>query len=45
MQLGYKKKLAKKLANVQEGETEELNHEQADYFNKIFKFDDSKPTV
>jgi 4-hydroxybutyryl-CoA dehydratase/vinylacetyl-CoA-Delta-isomerase len=45
MQLGYKKKLAKKLAKIQEGETEELNHEQADYFNKIFKFDDSKPTV
>jgi 4-hydroxybutyryl-CoA dehydratase/vinylacetyl-CoA-Delta-isomerase len=45
MQLGYKKKLAKKLANVQEGETEELNHEQADYFNKIFGSDHSKPTV
>jgi 4-hydroxybutyryl-CoA dehydratase / vinylacetyl-CoA-Delta-isomerase len=45
MQLGYKKKLAKKLANVQEGETEELNHEQADYFNKIFGVDYSKPTV
>src|SRR5688500_10759247 len=45
MQLGYKKKLAKKLANVQEGETEEINHEQADYFNKIIGVDYSKPTV
>lgn len=45
MQLGYKKKLAKKLANVHEGEAEELNHEQADYFNKIFGIDDSKLTT
>jgi 4-hydroxybutyryl-CoA dehydratase/vinylacetyl-CoA-Delta-isomerase len=42
MQLGYKMKLAKKLANVHEGETEELSHEQADYFNKIFGMEDSK---
>jgi 4-hydroxybutyryl-CoA dehydratase/vinylacetyl-CoA-Delta-isomerase len=45
MQLGYKKKLAKKLANVHEGETEELIHEQADYFNKIFGMDDSKLSI
>jgi 4-hydroxybutyryl-CoA dehydratase/vinylacetyl-CoA-Delta-isomerase len=45
MQLGYKKKLAKKLANIHEGETEELDHEQADYFNKIFGMDDSKLTT
>jgi len=42
MQLGYKKKLAKKLASVHEGETEELSHEQADYFNKIFDTSYSK---
>jgi 4-hydroxybutyryl-CoA dehydratase/vinylacetyl-CoA-Delta-isomerase len=45
MQLGYKKKLAKKLANVHEGETEELDYEQADYFNKIFGMNDSKLTT
>ena len=42
MQLEYKKKLAKKLANVHEGETEELSHEQSDYFNNIFGKVDSK---
>ena len=36
MQLEYKKKLAKNLANIVEGETNELSQEQSDYFNKIF---------
>jgi 4-hydroxybutyryl-CoA dehydratase/vinylacetyl-CoA-Delta-isomerase len=36
MQLEYKKKLAKNLANVKEGEAAEIIPENADYFNKIF---------
>ncbi|MBM2852429.1 MAG: 4-hydroxybutyryl-CoA dehydratase [Candidatus Nitrosotenuis sp.] len=35
MQLGYKKKLAKNLANVKEN-AEEI-HENSDYFNRVFK--------
>lgn len=36
MQLEYKKKLAKNLANVSEGEAMDLTREQSDYFDKIF---------
>jgi 4-hydroxybutyryl-CoA dehydratase/vinylacetyl-CoA-Delta-isomerase len=36
MQLEYKKKLAKNLANIEEGEANELNQEQSEYFDKIF---------
>lgn len=36
MQLEYKKKLAKNLANVAEGEASELTQEQSDYFDRIF---------
>lgn len=36
MQLEYKKKLAKNLAKVREGEAAELAQENPDYFNKIF---------
>ncbi len=36
MQLEYKKKLAKGIANVLEGESTELTHEQSEYFNRIF---------
>ena len=36
MQLEYKKKLAKNLANVAEGEANELNREQSEYFDRIF---------
>jgi 4-hydroxybutyryl-CoA dehydratase/vinylacetyl-CoA-Delta-isomerase len=36
MQLEYKKKLAKDLANVREGEATGLEMENPDYFNKIF---------
>jgi 4-hydroxybutyryl-CoA dehydratase/vinylacetyl-CoA-Delta-isomerase len=36
MQLEYKKKLAKHIANIVEGEANELNLEQSDYFDKIF---------
>ncbi len=37
MQLGYKKKLARRLASIHETEaTEELSREQSDYFDKIF---------
>ena len=36
MQLEYKKKLAKNLANVSEGEAMDLTKEQSDYFDKIF---------
>src|SRR5205085_1532610 len=36
MQLEYKKRLAKNLANVTEGEANELNREQSDYFDRIF---------
>lgn len=35
MQLGYKKKLAKNLANIKEN-VEEI-HENSDYFNRVFK--------
>jgi len=40
MQLGYKKKLAKDLAKVQEKGEETL--ENADYFKRVFKLDNSK---
>src|ERR671930_297696 len=36
MQLEYKKKLAKSLANIVEGEANELNQEQSEYFDRIF---------
>jgi len=36
MQLEYKKRLAKNLANVTEGEAKELNREQSEYFDRIF---------
>jgi 4-hydroxybutyryl-CoA dehydratase / vinylacetyl-CoA-Delta-isomerase len=36
MQLEYKKKLAKHLASIEEGEASELSHEQSEYFDKIF---------
>jgi 4-hydroxybutyryl-CoA dehydratase/vinylacetyl-CoA-Delta-isomerase len=36
MQLEYKKKLAKNLANIAEGEANELTKEQSDYFDRIF---------
>ena len=36
MQLEYKKKLAKSLANVKEGEANGLTNEQSDYFDRIF---------
>ena len=36
MQLEYKKKLAKNLARVEEGEANGLTTEQSDYFDKIF---------
>nr|WP_294807058.1 4-hydroxyphenylacetate 3-hydroxylase N-terminal domain-containing protein [uncultured Nitrososphaera sp.] len=36
MQLEYKKKLAKNLASVKEGETAEMAMENPEYFNKIF---------
>ena len=36
MQLEYKKKLAKNLASIEEGEASELSQEQSDYFDKIF---------
>ncbi|MGC2428488.1 MAG: 4-hydroxyphenylacetate 3-hydroxylase N-terminal domain-containing protein [Nitrososphaeraceae archaeon] len=36
MQLEYKKKLAKNLANVAEGEANELTQEQSEYFDRIF---------
>ncbi|NAL77076.1 4-hydroxybutyryl-CoA dehydratase [Nitrososphaera sp. AFS] len=36
MQLEYKKKLAKDIANVVEGESNELTQEQSEYFNRIF---------
>jgi 4-hydroxybutyryl-CoA dehydratase/vinylacetyl-CoA-Delta-isomerase len=40
MQLGYKKKLAKDLAKIQEKGEETL--ENADYFKRVFKLDNSK---
>jgi 4-hydroxybutyryl-CoA dehydratase / vinylacetyl-CoA-Delta-isomerase len=36
MQLEYKKRLAKNLASIEEGEASELSQEQSDYFDKIF---------
>jgi 4-hydroxybutyryl-CoA dehydratase/vinylacetyl-CoA-Delta-isomerase len=36
MQLEYKKKLAKNLARVEEGEANVLTNEQSDYFDRIF---------
>ena len=36
MQLEYKKKLAKNLASVEEGEANGLTNEQSDYFDRIF---------
>ena len=36
MQLEYKKRLAKNLANINEGEAAELATENSDYFDKIF---------
>jgi 4-hydroxybutyryl-CoA dehydratase / vinylacetyl-CoA-Delta-isomerase len=36
MQLEYKKKLAKHLASIEEGEANELNREQSEYFDRIF---------
>jgi 4-hydroxybutyryl-CoA dehydratase/vinylacetyl-CoA-Delta-isomerase len=39
MQLGYKKKLAKNLANVKE--EPDLTQEQSDYFERVFKLSKS----
>ena len=36
MQLEYKKKLAKNLASIEEGEANELSQEHSEYFDKIF---------
>ena len=36
MQIGYKKKLAKDLAGVDEGESNHREQEQSDYFDRIF---------
>jgi 4-hydroxybutyryl-CoA dehydratase/vinylacetyl-CoA-Delta-isomerase len=36
MQIEYKKKLAKNLANVVEGEASGLSQEQSEYFDRIF---------
>jgi len=36
MQLNYKMKLAKRLANIAEGEASELSNENTDYFDRIF---------
>jgi hypothetical protein len=36
MQLEYKMKLARKLANIPETEAEELGKEHSDYFDRIF---------
>jgi 4-hydroxybutyryl-CoA dehydratase/vinylacetyl-CoA-Delta-isomerase len=36
MQLEYKKRLAKNVANVIEGEANNLTYEQSDYFDRIF---------
>jgi 4-hydroxybutyryl-CoA dehydratase/vinylacetyl-CoA-Delta-isomerase len=40
MQLGYKKRLAKNLAKIQDDGEETL--ENADYFKRVFKLDNSK---
>jgi 4-hydroxybutyryl-CoA dehydratase/vinylacetyl-CoA-Delta-isomerase len=42
MQLGYKKKLAKRLANIPETEAEDLIQEQSDYFDRIFRINKNK---
>jgi 4-hydroxybutyryl-CoA dehydratase / vinylacetyl-CoA-Delta-isomerase len=42
MQLGYKKKLAKRLANIPETEAEDLIQEQSDYFDRIFRINKDK---
>jgi hypothetical protein len=36
MQLGYKKKLAKDLAGIDEGESSQIVNEQSEYFDRIF---------
>jgi 4-hydroxybutyryl-CoA dehydratase/vinylacetyl-CoA-Delta-isomerase len=36
MQLEYKKKIARRLANIPETEADDLNKEQSDYFDRIF---------
>jgi 4-hydroxybutyryl-CoA dehydratase/vinylacetyl-CoA-Delta-isomerase len=36
MQLGYKKKLAKDLAGVDEGESTQIVNEHSEYFDRIF---------
>jgi hypothetical protein len=36
MQLGYKKKLAKRLAGVKEDEEHELSPAEQEYFDRIF---------
>jgi 4-hydroxybutyryl-CoA dehydratase/vinylacetyl-CoA-Delta-isomerase len=36
MQLEYKKRLAKNVANVIEGEADNLTYEQSEYFDRIF---------
>ena len=36
MQLEYKKRLAKNVANVIEGEANDLTQEQSDYFDRVF---------
>jgi hypothetical protein len=36
MQIEYKKKLAKNLANVVEGEASGLSQEQSEYFDRLF---------
>jgi 4-hydroxybutyryl-CoA dehydratase / vinylacetyl-CoA-Delta-isomerase len=36
MQIGYKKRLAKNLAGVDEGESAQIVNEQSEYFDRIF---------
>jgi 4-hydroxybutyryl-CoA dehydratase / vinylacetyl-CoA-Delta-isomerase len=36
MQLEYKKRLAKNIANVIEGEANDLTQEQSEYFDRVF---------
>jgi 4-hydroxybutyryl-CoA dehydratase/vinylacetyl-CoA-Delta-isomerase len=36
MQLEYKKRLAKNIANVVEGEAIDLTQEQSEYFDRVF---------
>ena len=43
MQLEFKKALAKALADINEGETAELAHEQSDYFDRVFNTKNKKP--